>query len=53
MRFFQFRILTYNDENSIACAIGLAYYSARKDDKIIREIPTGRTDQRLRTIPVR
>ena len=35
-------ILTYNDENSLGCAIGLAYYSARKDYKIIREFPTGR-----------
>lgn len=34
-------ILTYNDENSLACAIGLAYYSARKDYRIIREMPTG------------
>lgn len=32
-------ILTYNDENSLACAIGLAYYSARKDYRIIRELP--------------
>jgi len=30
-------ILTYNDENSLGCAIGLAYYSARKDYKLIRE----------------
>jgi hypothetical protein len=35
-------ILTYNDENSLACAISLAYYSARKDYRIIRELPTGR-----------
>lgn len=35
-------ILTYNDENSLACAIGLAYYSARKDYRFIRELPTGR-----------
>ena len=35
-------ILTYNDENSLACAIGLAYYSARKDYTLIRELPTGR-----------
>lgn len=35
-------ILTYNDENSLSCAIGLAYYSARKDYKFIREFPTGR-----------
>ncbi len=34
-------ILTYNDENSLACAISLAYYSARKDYKIIREMPAG------------
>ena len=34
-------ILTYNDENSLGCAIGLAYYSARKDYKIIREMPAG------------
>lgn len=35
-------ILSYNDENSLGCAIGLAYYSARKDYKMIRELPTGR-----------
>lgn len=35
-------ILTYNDENSLACAIGLAYYSARKDYVLIREFPAGR-----------
>ncbi|MCM1237057.1 MAG: ATP-binding protein [Ruminococcus flavefaciens] len=35
-------ILTYNDENSLASAIGLAYYSARKDYRLIREMPTGR-----------
>ncbi len=34
-------ILTYHDENSLACAIGLAYYSARKDYRIIREMPAG------------
>jgi len=35
-------ILTYNDENSLGCAIGLAYYSARKDYKLIRELPAGK-----------
>lgn len=35
-------ILTYNDENSLSCAVGLAYYSARKDYRIIRELPSGR-----------
>ncbi len=35
-------ILTYNDENSLGCAIGLAYYSARKDYKLVREFPAGK-----------
>ena len=35
-------ILAYNDENSLSCSIGLAYYSARKDYRLIRELPTGR-----------
>lgn len=35
-------VLTYNDENSLACAIGLAYYSARKDYRLIREFPSGK-----------
>ena len=35
-------ILTYNDENSLSCAISLAYYSARKDYRLIREFPTGK-----------
>lgn len=34
-------ILTYNNENSLGCAVSLAYYSARKDYKMIRELPTG------------
>lgn len=34
-------IPTYNDENSMGCAISLAYYSARKDYKMIRELPAG------------
>ncbi len=35
-------LLTYNNENSLACAIGIAYYSARKDYKLIRELPAGK-----------
>ena len=35
-------ILTYNDENSLGCAIGLAYYSARKDYRLVRELPAGK-----------
>ncbi len=37
-----YRFLTYNDENSLSCAIGLAYYSARKEYRLIRELPAGR-----------
>ena len=35
-------ILQYNDENSLACALIIAYYSAQKDFLIIRELPTGK-----------
>ncbi|MDE7476869.1 MAG: AAA family ATPase, partial [Lachnospiraceae bacterium] len=35
-------VLTYNNENSLSCTISLAYYSARKDYRLIREFPTGR-----------
>jgi len=35
-------IFTYNDENSLGCAIGLAYYSARKDYILVRELPAGK-----------
>ncbi len=35
-------ILTYKDENFLGAAISLAYYSARKDYRMIRELPTGR-----------
>lgn len=34
-------ILSYNDENSLACVISLAYYYARNDYFIDREMPTG------------
>ncbi|MDO4556636.1 MAG: PD-(D/E)XK nuclease domain-containing protein, partial [Lachnospiraceae bacterium] len=35
-------ILTYNDENALACIVSLAYYSARVYYTIIREFPTGK-----------
>jgi hypothetical protein len=34
-------ILNYNNENSLASCITLAYYTARKDYTIIRELPSG------------
>lgn len=34
-------ILKYNDENALAMTLGLAFYSARKDYKTVRELPNG------------
>ena len=35
-------ILKYNDENALACVISLAYYSAKKDYSIYRELAGGK-----------
>ena len=35
-------ILNYNDENALSCVITLAYYAARKDYVLERELPTGK-----------
>jgi hypothetical protein len=35
-------ILSYNNENSLACVLSLAYVAARKDYTMIRELPTGK-----------
>ena len=35
-------ILTYNDENSLACVIALAYYSAKKNYVVYRELAGGK-----------
>ncbi|MCD7763013.1 MAG: ATP-binding protein [Lachnospiraceae bacterium] len=34
--------IEYNDENSLSCAIMLAYYTARNDYEIFRELPSGK-----------
>ncbi len=34
-------ILKYNDENSLSCALTIAYYTAKSDYEIIRELPAG------------
>ncbi|MCD8019369.1 MAG: PD-(D/E)XK nuclease domain-containing protein [Clostridiales bacterium] len=34
--------LAYNDENSLSCAILLAYYAAQNDYEIVRELPAGK-----------
>ncbi len=39
---FETSILKYNDENSLACVISLAYYSAKAYYTEIRELPTGK-----------
>ncbi len=35
-------ILSYNDENSLSCVISIAYFFARKDYTLIRELPSGK-----------
>lgn len=35
-------VLKYNDENSLACVISIAYYSARNKYIMFRELPTGK-----------
>ena len=35
-------IFKYNDENSLSCVISLAYYYARNNFVMIRELPTGK-----------
>ena len=44
-------ILSYNNENSLACVLSLAYYSARNDYVIHRELPTGKGFADLVFIP--
>ena len=35
-------ILQYNDENSLACVLAIAYYSAKKNFLMVRELPAGK-----------
>ena len=44
-------ILSYNDENSLACVLSLAYYYARNDYIFHRELPTGKGFADLVLIP--
>ena len=34
-------VLSYNNENSLSCVITLAYFSAQRDYKLVREMPAG------------
>ncbi len=51
-RFEASSILQYNNENSIACAIRLAYFSAISHYKIFRELPSGKGFADMVFIPV-
>ncbi|MCD8362728.1 MAG: ATP-binding protein [Lachnospiraceae bacterium] len=44
-------ILQYNDENSLSCAVTIAYYTARNYYTIIRELPAGKGFADLAFIP--
>ncbi len=44
-------ILSYNNENSLACVLSIAYYYARNDYVIHRELPTGKGFADLVLIP--
>ncbi len=45
--------LEYNDENSLSCAIQLAYYTAQNYYEIIRELPAGKGFADIAFIPRR
>lgn len=46
-------VLKYNDENSMSCALIIAYYAAQVDYTIIREYPSGKGFVDLAFIPKR
>lgn len=46
-------ILAYNNELSLSCAITIAYYTAKKDYTLIRELPTGKGFADIAFIPRR
>ena len=46
-------ILQYNDENSLACVLSLAFYTARNRYEMIRELPTGKGFADIVLLPYR
>ena len=44
-------VLSYNNEESLACAINIAYYYARSDYIMVREFPSGKGYADLTLIP--
>lgn len=45
-------VLQYNNENSLSCALSIAYYAARRYYQIVREFPTGKGFTDLVFLPV-
>ncbi len=45
-------VLEYNDENSLACALRLAFYSAIRRYRLVREMPAGKGFADLVMIPL-
>lgn len=46
-------ILTYNNEFSLSCVIAIAYYTARRDYTMIRELPSGKGFADIAFVPRR
>ncbi len=46
-------ILKYNDENSLACVLSLAFYTARNRYEMIRELPAGKGFADMVLLPYR
>ncbi len=44
-------VLQYNNENSLSCAVTIAYYTAQRFYNIVRELPTGKGFADLAFIP--
>ncbi|MCD8069699.1 MAG: ATP-binding protein [Lachnospiraceae bacterium] len=44
-------VLQYNDENSLSCAVTIAYYTARNYYMIVRELPAGKGFADLAFLP--
>ena len=45
--------IEFNDENSLACAIRLAYYSAQAQYEIFREFPSGKGFADMVFVPIK
>lgn len=46
-------IIRYNDENSLACVLSLAYYAAQREYVMVRELPAGKGFADLVLVPRR